>query len=47
MPARVGVAIPPSPLAFSVDCSKPDVMADHKIVALSGTSGGAMCALLA
>ena len=26
---------------------QPDVMADHKIVALSGTSGGAICALLA
>ena len=26
---------------------QPDVMADHKIVGLSGTSGGAICALLA
>ena len=26
---------------------QPDVMADHEIVALSGTSGGAICALLA
>ena len=26
---------------------QPDVMADHKVVALSGTSGGAICALLA
>ena len=26
---------------------QPDVMANHKIVALSGTSGGAICALLA
>ena len=26
---------------------QPDVMADHEVVALRGTSGGAICALLA